>query len=170
MTLKENLNLRNLTLEKHFMKLSFTKWNKLYIKSLREIFLYAIITIIKLFFTIIYKYVNNYSNIDISLNNSFKAIFVRKFVLLVLLLHRKSLTLTIVNFPYSKFANNHLKWLNFRLVFRINDEMILTNQSSHRKVLFSLFFFNWCNVVLVRLNVSIEFFLLFMRWLRYEKG
>ena len=45
----------NLTLEKHFMKLSFTKKiNYTYIKSYQKIFSYAFNTIIKLFFTIIY--------------------------------------------------------------------------------------------------------------------
>ena len=45
----------NLTLEKHFMKLIFTKKNNLYIKSFQKIFFYAFNTIIKLCFTINYR-------------------------------------------------------------------------------------------------------------------
>ena len=54
LTLRKNPTLRNLTLEKHFMKLFFYKDDKLYIKFFQKIFLYAFNTIMKLFFTIVY--------------------------------------------------------------------------------------------------------------------
>ena len=47
----------NLTLEKHFMKLSFTIKNKLNIKKIQQIFFYAFNTIIKLFFTTNYIWI-----------------------------------------------------------------------------------------------------------------
>ena len=50
----ENPTRRNLTLEKHFMNFIFYKDDKLYIKFFQKIFFYAINTIIKLFFTIVY--------------------------------------------------------------------------------------------------------------------
>ena len=55
---ESDTSLKNLTLEKHFMKLSFKIKNKLYIKKFEIIFFYPFNTIIKL-------YMNNYSNIDI---------------------------------------------------------------------------------------------------------
>ena len=48
LTLRKNLKLRSLTLEKHFMKLSFAIKSKLYIKYFPKIFLYDFNTIINL--------------------------------------------------------------------------------------------------------------------------
>ena len=53
--LRKNPTLRNLTSEKHFMKLIFYKDDKLYIKFFQKIFFYAFNTVIKLFFTVGYK-------------------------------------------------------------------------------------------------------------------
>ena len=63
----KNPKLRNLTLEKDFMKLVNYKNDKINIKFFEKIFFYASSnTIMKLFLTLVYMYTNNYYIIDIS--------------------------------------------------------------------------------------------------------
>ena len=53
LTLRKNLTLRNLTLEKHFMNLINYRKDEVYIDFFQKIFFYDFNTIMQLFFTIV---------------------------------------------------------------------------------------------------------------------